>query len=68
MKVSVHYWEAVWERSWIELEVPEEVSVSAIEIDEWLEDTINDWIAEATHENVMVVEGIDTTLDWEEVK
>ncbi len=64
-KVSVHFWEAVWKRSWAEVEIPDEVSHSAI--GEYLQDTADDWLKRATVEEPMVVQSLDTEIEWEEV-
>lgn len=66
MIVDVELWEAVWERSIAEVEIPDdEVGEEAPyeTVQDWLYDN-NDWLAEATSEVMDTVNGMDYELTY----
>lgn len=70
MIIDVELWEAVWERSIAEVEVPDDEIGDGKpyeNITDWLYDN-HDWLEGATNEIMYTVDGIDYELTYTERK
>lgn len=68
MIIYPELWEAVWERSYGKIEVPDDEVGEGKEwetVTEWLYDH-NEWLADATHSIEQTVDGIDYELTYKE--